>query len=147
MLNDFDLLKVLPNERERIAVLLNQHITMKFYLTGSYALGGHTKDSDLDFFTDSNTFDRKCLITLGFHREDVTISYRDVLTRTVYTHDCGIHIQETADVDLKLRAQTILRERHMLGCFLASIKKNCTPATASEIWNLAIELARRERGA
>jgi hypothetical protein len=147
MLPERDLIGII-DERARIVYALSTHPTMMFHLTGSYALGGYSKDSDLDFFTDVKTLDTVFLTGIGFYREATAGNYRDALGCEVFGHEHGVHIQVVKDVDLKLRAQNILLHQHRtLGGFLARIKKTCTPAVASEIWNLAIELARRERGA
>ena len=144
MLPERDLIGIIDG-RARIVYALSTHPTMMFHLTGSYALGGYSKDSDLDFFTDVETIDIAFLSILEFYREAAADSYRDSLGCMIFGHNCGIHIQVVKDVDLKLRAQNILVRHHTLSVFLAQIKKTCSPATASEIWNLAVELARRER--
>lgn len=124
---------------------IQNHPTLKFYLTGSRHFGTATEASDWDFFVECQSIkpiDPEICKFLVFHGfKPVYSTYTDCETLAVYQSvDGKVHLQLVKDARLKADVQTVIGE------YLTEPNdEEYSKSENAKIWNVALTVARTIR--
>jgi hypothetical protein len=104
-----------------------------FVLTGSHFFGNATEDSDYDFFVQEDKEGKLANFLQSLNFNQLSMSYTDMITTAVWCwrkHQRQIHVQVVTNVNVKMKAQTILKKTVYMPIFTKTIR--------AQIWNAVI---------